>query len=201
MSGLLRKLLLSTLIAAAPVTAPWRHWTETDSETLWTVRYINCDYGFYVLLAQGIVAHSTHAPSPNHGFLISLSDLGKTAPSSHQTEKRYIWVDASYDSSDDQSREAASSETMTELKLSNPSRVRRTSARLAGLRAIEATADDSDVDGGALEETVVAIRSGIVYTVGLRTTKADRAADEKQFNRIVSGLKLLRLPSGECSNG
>src|SRR5271163_3979722 len=85
---------------AIPLIGRWR---VTNSETLWTERYTNDDYGYSVLLSKGVVAHGTHPPSPNHGFFVPLPDVGKTTFSTFKTEKRYLWVDASYDTSDDQS--------------------------------------------------------------------------------------------------
>src|ERR1700692_3203107 len=79
-----------------------RHWKETASETLWTGRYNNCDYGYYVLLPNGVVGHATLPPSPNHGFLIALPDA-RTTNYALDRKERLIWVDASYNTSDAQS--------------------------------------------------------------------------------------------------
>ncbi len=53
-----------------------RHWQVTESETLWVQRYSNCQYGYYVRLSAGLIAHAERPPSPHHGFLISLPDVG-----------------------------------------------------------------------------------------------------------------------------
>ena len=185
-----------------PSTGLKRHWRETDSETLWTTRYNNCDYGYYVLLNVDVVAHDTLPPSPNHGFLVSLSDIGKTTFASYETEKRYVWVDAHYDSLDDQSLTgAADASQKTETVNSALHHSNRVSTKLAELSAIEDTLEDSTPKGESFEELIVAVRSGIVYTIGLRTLKAYKAIDEKEFRQIRDGFRLLRLPKGECSNG
>jgi hypothetical protein len=179
-----------------------RHWTETKTETLWTTRYTNCDYGFYVLLGSGVVAHATHPPNPNHGFSVSLPDVGMTSSASAD-EERFVWVDASYDTSDDQSLPAAISEDeQITKKASGQSHTdSRKPARLAGLLAIQSTVESMTAKGAAVDERVVAVRSGIVYTISLHTTQQYQSVDEKQFKKILSGFRLLKLPRGECSNG
>ncbi len=182
-----------------------RHWTETKTETLWTVRYTNCDYGYYVLLGDGMVGHDTLPPAPNHGFLVSLPDVGKTSFASAYEEERYVWVDASYDVMDDQSLASAVSneeQMMEESSGKGKSRiVERKSTKLAGLRAIQFRAEYPTPTGTAVEVTIVAVRSGIVYRIGLRTLLEDLPVDEVQFQKVINWFRLLKLPQGECSNG
>lgn len=181
-----------------------RHWTETDAETLWTVRYTNCDYGYYVLLGSGVVGHDTLPPAPNHGFLVSLPDVGRTSAVSGE-EERLVWVDSSYDVIDDQSLAGAVSieeQMMEESRGNGKSRiVERKATKLAGLQAIYLRAEYLTSKGTVVEETIVAVRSGIVYTIGLRTLLVDLPADESQFQKILKGFRPLKLPTGECSNG
>jgi hypothetical protein len=56
-----------------------KHWAETQDETIWRVRYGNCDHGYFVALPTGVVGHGSHSPGPNHGILISTENPGKTA--------------------------------------------------------------------------------------------------------------------------
>jgi hypothetical protein len=179
-----------------------RHWTETKTETLWTTRYTNCDYGYYVLLDTGVVGHGTHSPNPNHGFLVPLPDVGRTSEASDD-EARFVFVDASYDVWEDTSLAGAVTEQeqiMTEIR--SQSRIDdRKLAKLSGLRAIRSTVESSSPNGAVVDEAIVAVRSGIVYTIGLHTTQQFRAVDEEQFKKILSGFSLLKLPRGECSNG
>ena len=185
---------------AKPSTGLKRLWRETDSETLWTDRYNNCDYGYYVLLDAGVVAHGSLPPSPNHGFLISLQDVGKTSFSSYETETRFVWVDASY--TDDLSLKDAADNLQQIEKANDVSRhSNRVFLSLAGLPAIEDKLEGSSPKDEPIKESIVALRSEIVYTIGLRTTKAYKAVDEKQFRRIRDGFRLLKLPKGGCSNG
>ena len=179
-----------------------RHWTETESETLWTVRYTNCDYGYYVLLGSGVVGHDTLPPAPNHGFLISLPDVGRTTDASFN-EERFVWMDAQYNTLDDQSLEAVvtDEEQLTEERIGMSRIVERKPTKLAGLRAILSKVEYATPKGTVVEEKIIAVRSGIVYKVGLRTLPGDFPTDELQFQKIVNGFKLFKLPKGECSNG
>jgi hypothetical protein len=109
-------LLFSTVflaVAARRVESMWhgssqqRHWEETKTETIWRDRYSNCDYGYYVVLPSGVIAHGTHSPAPNHGFLVSLPDVGKTSEVS-DNDQRFLWVSAEYNMSESKSlREVA----------------------------------------------------------------------------------------------
>jgi hypothetical protein len=188
---------------ASQLTSPLRrHWTETESETLWTVRYTNCDYGYYVLLGSGVVGHDTLPPAPNHGFLITLPDNGRTSTAT-DSEERNIWVDASYDVIDDQSLTGAVSyheQIMKDVR-GKPEVIKNTSTKLAGLQAVLSRVEYTTPKGIFVEETIICVRSGIIYTISLRTLLKDITVDEEQFQKIVNGFRLLKLPQGECSNG
>ncbi len=114
-----------------------------------------------------------------------------------------MWVDASYGTSDDQSLVgAASEEDQITTEASGHSRVvERKSTKLAGLQAIRSTAEYASPKGAVIDEAVIAVRSGIRYTISLHTTQRDRSVDEEQFKKILNGFRLLKLPRGECSNG
>jgi len=72
-----------------------RHWTETQTETIWRGRYKNCDYGYSVILPDGVVAHGDPSPSPNHGSLVSAKEPGITAQVMW-AEARLIYVHSEY---------------------------------------------------------------------------------------------------------
>ena len=203
--ALLRMLALTAVIGFVtpqmlpsdnPVNRLKRHWRETDSETLWTVRYTNCDYGYYVLIGPGVVAHNGLPPSPNHGFIVPLQDVGKTTYSLGE-KKRFVFVDTTYDATD----MPESSSSGEKRRVARSSLKDGYSANLAGHPAVASLRIESTPEGKAIEESTVALRSGIVYTIGLRTAEAYRNADELQYRRIVAGFHWLRLPKGECSNG
>jgi hypothetical protein len=176
---------------------------ETETETHWTVRYTNCDYGYYVLLGNKIVGHDSLPPAPNHGFLVSLPEVARTSSASVDSQERYVWVDASYDVIDDQSLAGAvfHYEQISEEVRGKPGVVKNTPMKLAGLRAVLSRVEYTTPKGIVVEETIIAVRSGIVYTIGLRTLLEDAVTDEVQFQKIVNGFRLLKLPRGECSNG
>jgi hypothetical protein len=154
------------------------------------------------LLDSGVVGHGTHSPNPNHGFLVPLPDVGRTSEASDD-EARFVFVDASYDVWEDTSLAGAVTEQehiMMEIR--SQSRVdERKHTKLSGLRAIRSTVESSSPKGAVVDEAIVAVRSGIVYTIGLHTTQQFRTVDEEQFKMILSGFRLLKLPQGECSNG
>jgi hypothetical protein len=197
---LLGLLLVSGLLVRDPTlfSQPHRstsqHWTETESETLWRTRYSNEDYGFYVLLDAGTIGHGTHSPAPNHGFLVSLPDVGREQPAS-ANEERFVWVDASYNTSEYQTLSSVSSERvhLMDDERGAPHFVEHKFTRLAGLTAILFRIEYSSPKGTVVEEQIIALRSGIIYTIGLKTTKVKLAIDKEQFRRIQSGFKLLTL--------
>ncbi|MFZ1084614.1 MAG: hypothetical protein WAN35_06600 [Terracidiphilus sp.] len=180
-----------------------RHWAESESETLWTVQYTNEDYGYYVLLGSGVVGHGSHSPAPNHGFLVLLPNVGKTTFASVYEEERYVWTGASYDVIDDQSLAGAlfDVEKMSEERRGKPQIAKNISTKLAGRQAVLSKVEYTTSKGMIVEETIITVRCGIVYRIGLRTHLENLAADEEQFQKIVNGFHLLKLPKGECSSG
>ena len=171
------------------------HWRVTESQTLWTGRYSNDDYGYLVLLGDGVVAHGSHPPSPNHGFFIPLPDVGKTTFTWYKTEKRYIEVDASYNSFD-----GAVDHTLMAGEDDASDGVKRSAIKLAGLPATMAIRESSTPNGNVVDESVVVLRCGIVYTIALHTLQSDREVDEGQFLHVRNGFRWLKLPKNECGN-
>jgi hypothetical protein len=201
-STLRRWLFATVLVTFAVVPTSGQHnWQETETETIWHERYTNCDYGYYVSLNAGVVAHGSHSPSPNHGFLIALPDVGRTALASTD-DNRFVWVDAHYNATD---YKTLSDIAKDEIDLTGEGKqrfrvVRRSSAKLAGLSALQFMVEYDAGGSRLLEEQVIALRSDIVYTLGLRTLQANHNSDEEQFSKIRAGFRLLKLPRGPCSN-
>jgi hypothetical protein len=178
-----------------------RHWEETETETIWRDRYTNCDYGYYVVLSSGVIAHGSHSPAPNHGFLVSLPDVGKTSEGSLD-EKRFVWVNAEYNMSESHSLRGV---VDYQLNLTTSDKAvlwidERKPTTLGGIAAIRFGFEYGSPDSRVIEKEVVALRSGIVYEIGLRTRPADYDRDEQWFEQVRSGFKLLSLAPGECSN-
>lgn len=174
-------------------TAKGKLW-ETDSERQFSGRYANCDYGFYVLLPEGYLAHGSHSPSPNHGFLVGLPDTGRTADVSLD-DKRFICVNAEYNSFGLSSlKEAAdwrtksSGEGKTGFKV-----LRRADMKLNGLAAGLIRYQYEGSSGTVFEEEVIALRAGILYEIGLRTNADDYKQDEDQFLKLIGNFRCWRI--------
>ncbi len=171
-----------------------QYWEETESETLWRRQYANCDYGCYVMLADEMVGHGTHSPSPNHGFLIALPDAGRIRDASLDDEQ-LIWVDAEYNVT-----EAHALRNVADYYLDLAGRdkhslkvIVRRDSRLNGRPAVQFKLEYDGSKGKVVEEEIVALRAGIVYEVGLRTTPGNYAADYERFNRVISGFRFWRI--------
>jgi len=178
-----------------------RYWEETETETLWRGRYSNCDYGFYVSLGHGVVGHGTHSPAPDHGIYLSLPDVGNVNAAADARD-RFVWVDAHYNVSDYRSLESVAkyelnvaSEGKTAFRL-----VERKATTLSGLRAIAFTVEYEGHHGRVVEQGVIALRSGMVYTVAVQSLPDSIAADREQFEQVRRDFRLLPIPKGECSN-
>ena len=70
---------------------------EDAGETTWTVRYANCESGFYVLLPAGVVGHAAKATGPNQGFSVNPAAPASTAAFSASESQRFIEVVSYYD--------------------------------------------------------------------------------------------------------
>jgi hypothetical protein len=167
---------------------------ETDSELQWVRRFANCDYGFFVLLPDGYVAHSNLPPSPIHGFLISLPDTSTTKPASTDNE-RLVWVNAEYNSLEWKSlNEAADYAVDLMAKGKSGFKVAdRKPAQLNGHAAAKVKAEYDTPNGRVVEEEIITLRSGIIYEIGLRTIAANYESDKRKFIQIVNGFRFWRI--------
>jgi hypothetical protein len=190
-------LLWAGMLAASPPV----HWTETSNETLWRGRYKNCDHGYEAILPDGVVAHDSLPPSPNHGFLVSAEAPGATAEVTLESP-RLIDV---YDSSD--SSELGSARAYLEQYLEQNAKVVQTrDLTFKGLPAVfvhyrvkrEAVVVET-------EELIVyrahAKNIGpIFYVIMLKTPAKHRSQDAILYHKIRDGFRILAVPRGECSN-
>ena len=172
----------------------YQYWKETDTETLWRGKYANCDYRYYVTLPAGFVGHGTHAPSPNHGFLVALPNAEKTQNTSSE-DTRFIWVDAEYDFLDFKSlREAADYEwALLSLHKSGARQILQESVRLDKSVAIRTLGAYDSPTSKVLEEEVIVLRGGILYAIGLKTTYENQTDDRKKYNQLLSGFHFWRI--------
>lgn len=179
-----------------------RHWQVTVSETLWVQRYSNCEYGYYVLLSAGLIAHAEHPPSPHHGFLISLPDVGSKAEVSVDTSNRFLWVNAEYNVTEE-STLTGISDYQIDLTSRDKQDFKLIERHNASLRSVPATRFKSEYDtpkGRIIEEEVVALRSGIVYELGLRTPAEDYPADHERLEQTLTAFRFSPVPQGQCWN-
>lgn len=168
---------------------------------MWRQRYGNCDYGMFMLLPAGVVAHGTLPPAPNHGVAIRLPDVGSTSEIDIAKEERYIWVNAEYNASDDSSRKATTAFYRTSFAEGKHGTLTKESTKLGSLPALRFKLIYETQHGTVIEELILAQRANIVYEVGLRTSKTNYQEDATRFEQFLSGFRLSPLPKGECSNG
>lgn len=186
-------ILLLILVSNPLESTQKAHIVESDSETLWIGRFAHCDYGFYVLLPDGMVAHSTLPPNPVHGFTVALPNVSSRSTVSTD-DSRFIWVNAEYNASD----AATAKQTIAFYKdligRDKPGRkVTLEPATLGSLRAMRLLAEYDGTAGKIIEEEVIAVRKNIVYEIGLRTTKAAYGQDRLQFERVLAGFRVWRI--------
>ncbi len=178
-----------------------QHWKETATETIWTERYTNCDYGYFVGLPKGVVAHGSKSPAPNHGFLVALPDISRELEATTD-EERFLWISAEHNAYDTNSlSELARKHASYVLKKGQRPRViSNRAATLEGVRAIFFVVHYSARGKDVVEEEVIALTRGIIYEIGLRTDREHQSEDEANLKSIRTGFHLLPLPVGECKN-
>ncbi len=193
------------LIAAAtaqssPPQGP--HWQITDSETLWTGRYSNCQYGYYFLLPTGVVAHGEHSPAPHHGFLVKLPEVGTNTQVVSDNSERLVWVNGEYNVTEQTTLSGFADEEIditatdrTQFKVTE-----RHSTTLDGRPAIEFKAEYERPRGRVIEEVLVALHADVAYELGLKTTPEHYAEDRRVFEQLIAGFRFTRIPKGQCFN-
>jgi hypothetical protein len=199
-------LLVSAWTIAAAQAPSTPHWRETDTETLWTGRYSNCDYGSYVVLPSGIVGHDVRSPAPNHGFVINLAAPPSTEPFDATASNRYIDVYNFYDVEDHgESTSATLDYYLTIGEIGNEDGVQRLSSAaytLTGLSAKRVTTRWTENGTVMRRDRILAYRraGGILYQLTLQSPEKDFSRDEQVFERVVAGFHVSKLSNGECSN-
>jgi hypothetical protein len=176
-----------------------QNWQLTEDETLWAVRYDNCEYGYFSLLPQGAIAHAEHPPDPHHGYLINPADLGSKHPISVYDSNRFVWVNANYT---DALTLADISDFEIEVAKADKNNSKLIERHRATLRSVPATRFRLDyVSAGVsmVQEEIVALRSGVIYTLGLRTPVEHYAEDFGTLEQALSGFRFYRTPP-KCSD-
>jgi hypothetical protein len=199
MQGL--RVVLIAVWAALAVGQGVRHWAQTEKETIWRGRYKNCDYGYTVILPEGVVAHNGLPPSPNHGFLVSARDPGTTAQVTW-AEPRLISVYNSYDAAEAGSARAY----LNQSRDKNEEVVETKDLTFKGLPAAYGHYRVKQGTGQVEKVKLVLYRKGarelsnILYEVSLATSAEYYSQDSVLYEKIRNGFKVLPPPKGECSN-
>jgi hypothetical protein len=197
---------LACVAVVAQTKAPAPHWRETDTETIWTGRYSNCDYGYSVLLPAGVVGHDVKSPAPNHGFTVDPAAPQSTKACNATESNRYIDVFNFYDVEDHGESTAATLDYYSSLGeigyQKDVQAVGRQTFNLAGLSARRL--EDRWVENSTAmrRDRIIAYRraGGILCQFTLQSPEKSYAHDEQLFDRIVKGFRVSKLPTGECSN-
>lgn len=140
------------------------------------VVYRNADYGYQVALPAGTAYRMSRAPRPNHGFDVATS-AGDT-----------LWVDASY--TDRTTLAGVAGEAASVMAGCLVSGERAT--RLGGLYARELRMRCGEGHSGASareKREVVALRGGVVYTVGVRRAAHLSPAGLRLFAAARNGFR------------
>jgi hypothetical protein len=189
---------------------PQHHWRDTATEEISTERYSNCDYGYYVDLPHGVVAHGSKPPSPNHGMIIDLIEPTSTTEALGKNLRRYISVGNSYNAAGLPSLAAVVDDNLKsfEQDKSDFHVIERVPTRLDGLDASLLRLRYEEGANRIFGELVISYRrpgpkalGNIVYEFQLITPEDTYSQDSKTFDKLLSGFHLTRLTVGTCSNG
>lgn len=165
---------------------------ETTDDDGWAHEqglYSNCEYGYSVIIPDGLTAYRSPAPNPQHGFAIDLS----------KQKDAQVWIDGIYNSPEWGSLKEAAKENVKYLKDDNVSDitvVRQTYGRLSSLRAIRIVVAYKKSGLAMIEDEFIAMRKerDIVYTLELRTTAARYSQDVEVLNQLERSFRLEALP-------
>jgi hypothetical protein len=185
-----------------------RHWEETATETIWRGEYRNCDHGYYVLLPDHMIGHSSKDPNPNDGFSVDLERPDSALPTSDKANRKIsIWNH--YNAAELPTLAAIAD---NELRLDADSKhdyhiLSRSSIKMATLPAVMIKASYNAGETTVSETKIIAYRppgtnnlGDMVYVLSLVTNEAGRAKDTITFNKILAGFRLTALPLGSCTN-
>jgi hypothetical protein len=177
-----------------------RHWAQTETETIWRGRYKNCDYGYAVILPDGVVAHGDLPPSPNHGFLVSAEEP-RTIGDVTLAEPRLISVDSHYDAAEAGSARAY----LNQYRDKNEQVVETKDLTFKGLPAAYGHYRIRQGTVAVEKVELVFYRKGkdgedILYEIALRTPAEYYSQDSLLYDKILDGFEVLPPPKGECSN-
>jgi hypothetical protein len=165
----------------------------TKSESLWTGRFSDCDFRYYVLIPDGFVAHANRPPRRLHGVLFGLPDPGTTDTVTIDDE-RFVSIAASSNELGFKSLKEFADHVLDHLRKEKKGFEIKAleSASLDGEPARKLRVEYDDPDGRAVEEELLSLRSGVLYEIGLRTTAEHFDIDDQNFAKVVSGFKFWK---------
>jgi hypothetical protein len=165
----------------------------TDSESLWTGRFSDCDFRYYLLIPNGFVAHGNRPPRRLHGVLFGLPDTSTTGVVTSDDE-RFISVMASSNEFDFKSLKEFADHVLHYLgKGKSGFEIRaRQASRLDGEQATRLRVEYDGPDGRVVAEELLSLELGVLYEIGLRTTAEHYDIDAQNFSKVVAGFKSWR---------
>ena len=152
---------------------------EDAGETPWSVRYANCENGFYVLLPAGVVGHATKATGPNQGFAVNPAAAASTAAFNASDSQPFIEVVSYYDLEDHGESTSATIDYYLSLGAlsgeKNLVTLGRQSYKLAGLSAKREEVRWVENSVAIRRDRIIAFRSGagILYQITLQSPEKD----------------------------
>jgi len=203
------KVLISVVACAtafAQTSSPPAQANETAVETTWTVRYTNCESGFYVVLPAGVIAHVEKAAGPNQGFAMNPTAPASTTAFNPSDSQRFIEVLSYYDLEDHGESTSATIDYYLSLGALSGEKnfvtLGKQTYKLAGLSGKREEVRWLENSGAVRRDRIIAFRSGvgILYQLTLQSPEKTFNGDEVLFNRIVAGFHLSKLPNDGCSS-
>ena len=175
------------------------HWVAkgkmrlTESESLWTGRFSDCDFKYYVLIPNGFVAHADRPPRRLHGVLFGLPDTSTTDVVTIDDE-RFVSVMATSNEFAFKSLKEFADHVLEYLgKGKSGFEIRaRESSRLDGDPATRLRVEYDDPGGRVVEEMLLSLRLGVLYEIGLRTATKHYDIDDQNFDKVVAGFRFWR---------
>jgi len=115
---------------------------------------------------------------------------------------RFLWVNAEYNATEE-STLAGISDYQIDLTGRHKQGFKLIERHKVTLRSVPATRLKVEYDtpkGRVIEEEVLALRSGIVYQLGLRTPADDYRADRVRLEQTLTAFRFSSVPQGQCWN-
>lgn len=165
----------------------------TNSESLWTERFSDCDSRYYVLIPDGFVAHADRPPRRLHSILFGLPDTNTTNVVTPD-DQRFISVAARSNDFEFKSLKEFADQVLHSLGKGKSGFEIKTqqSSRLDGEPAMKLRVEYNDSDGRTVQEKLLSLRSGVIYEIGLRTTTQHYGTDEQNFMKIAVGFRFWK---------